>query len=160
MQGPDRRRPLAAPSARGAGTLRRVRRSEGLLTLGILAYLATFIVLPGVHLSNHRADHRHDGDEMAAHEHEHSHLHAPLKAVVVRDLLSQPPPQEAPGPAPDGGHGHGSAAHLSAALISVATYVFVPIEAPSEPTDGIPLRSLCDRGFGSGVHARGPPSAG
>jgi hypothetical protein len=142
--------------------LRRVRRGEGFQTLGILAYLASFIVLPGVHLSNHRADHRHEGDEIAAHLHGgasgHRHTHARPAAFVVKDVLSQPPPAEAPIPDSPPGHGHGSAAHLSAALVSVATYVFLPVQAPSEPTPAIPvpaLRTLC---FGGGAHARGPPT--
>jgi len=50
----------------------------------------------------------------------------------VKDVLSQLPPAEVPAPDSPPGHGHGSAAHLSAALTSVATYVFVP-------TDDLPL---------------------
>jgi hypothetical protein len=91
--------------ARRGGLVRLLRGREELLSATLLAHVAAFLVLPGLHLVNHRADHTHGPGGIP-----HSH----------------PRPEQGGAPAPAPLHdGHGSALHFGLALTSTPTFVFV-----------------------------------
>jgi hypothetical protein len=91
------------------GIVRFLRSREELLSATLLVHIAAFLVLPALHLVDHRPDHTHGPDGVS-----HSH----------------PRPVKGGAPTPAPGHdGHGSALHFGLALPSTPTFVFVAIVA-------------------------------
>jgi hypothetical protein len=124
--------------ARRGGLVRVLRGREELLSAALLVHVAAFLVLPGLHLVNHGADHTHGPGGIP-----HSH----------------PRPEKGGAPAPLH-DGHGSALHFGLALTSTPTFVFVAAVAlllAAALVSPATRPATCPSLFGTSP--RGPPLA-
>ena len=146
-----RRDALSGLSLRDDG----LRVRDEILSLGLLVYLLSFLILPALHLSNHALDHVHadgGGDtDLAA---------APYGATS----LPRPDANHrtgAPAPASGHGHGRGTAAHFAVTFAATQTFVFTPVVRPMAEAPLPELAAGPARGIARGcAKPRGPPRAG
>jgi hypothetical protein len=120
------------------GLLRRLRLREDAFALALLIELVAFVVAPGLHLINHKADHTHGPDGV-------THTHR------------VPGKSGAPAPAPLHDQ-HGSALHFGLALTSARVFLvtlvvgFALVAAPRLSPSSLRVRS-----FFQAAAPRGPP---
>jgi hypothetical protein len=134
---------LRSRSTRG-GLLRRLRLREDAFALALLIEVAAFVVAPGLHLINHKADHTH-GPDGVTHTHRVPHR-----------------PGGGPAPAPFKPHldEGGSALHFGLALTAARVFLFTAAIGLALLAEvWLPIARAHAREIFEAAAPRGPPLA-